>query len=125
MVEDPFKEWLDKANEDFEAAIDISRRKKKPLPDVVCFHSQQSAEKYLKAYLTQKRIRFPKIHDLVALKNLCLKTDTTFELLHSDVVVLGRYAVTFRYPGEEATKHQAKTALACAKNIRDFIREKI
>ena len=73
MVEEPFKEWLVKADEDFDAAADINRRRKKPLTDVICFHSQQSTEKYLKAYLTKKGIRFSKTHDLLVLKNLCLK----------------------------------------------------
>ena len=42
------KEWINKAEDDFEGAKDIARRRKRPLPDLVCFHCQQSAGKYLK-----------------------------------------------------------------------------
>ena len=42
------KEWINKAEDDFEGAKDIAHRRKRPLPDLVCFHCQQSSEKYLK-----------------------------------------------------------------------------
>ena len=48
---DEIKEWINKAEDDFEGAKDIARRRKRPLPDLVCFHCQQSAEKYLKSFL--------------------------------------------------------------------------
>lgn len=51
------REWLKKAEEDFAGALHLSRRRKKPLPDLVCFHCQQAAEKFLKAFLkTIKKI---------------------------------------------------------------------
>jgi HEPN domain-containing protein len=44
---DEAQEWFDKAEEDFDGAASLSRRRKKPLPSLVCFHAQQCAEKYL------------------------------------------------------------------------------
>ncbi len=41
---DEIREWIEKAENDFEGALDLSRRRKNPLPDLVCFHCQQSAE---------------------------------------------------------------------------------
>ena len=35
--------------------------------EIVGFHCQQAAEKYLKAFLTHSRIEFPRTHDLKAL----------------------------------------------------------
>ncbi|KAA0230697.1 hypothetical protein EDS67_07285 [candidate division KSB1 bacterium] len=32
------REWLKKAEDDFAGALHLSRRRKKPLPDLVCFH---------------------------------------------------------------------------------------
>ena len=44
------REWIKKAEGDYAAATILSRRRKVPLHDHVCFHCQQSAEKYLKAF---------------------------------------------------------------------------
>ena len=44
-------EWVDKAEADYKSAVALHRRRKEPLPDVVCYHCQQCVEKYLKAYL--------------------------------------------------------------------------
>lgn len=51
-------EWIAKAEEDYAGAVDLQRRRKNPLPNLVCFHAQQCAEKYLKAYLISQRIPF-------------------------------------------------------------------
>jgi HEPN domain-containing protein len=39
----------------------------------VIFHSQQAVEKYLKSYLVENNISFPKIHDLPKLYELVKK----------------------------------------------------
>jgi serine phosphatase RsbU (regulator of sigma subunit) len=41
------REWLKKAEDAFSGALHLSRRRKKPLSDLVCFHCQQTAEKFL------------------------------------------------------------------------------
>ena len=46
-------DWVDKAEDDWKAAVDLDRRRRDPLPDPVCFHCQQCAEKYLKAFHTR------------------------------------------------------------------------
>ena len=50
------EEWLKKAEGDWQTANRELRARKNPNYDAVCFHCQQCAEKYLKAYLQfQKR----------------------------------------------------------------------
>lgn len=44
-------EWVTKAEGDYLTAVREARIRKSPNYDAVCFHSQQAAEKYLKAYL--------------------------------------------------------------------------
>lgn len=44
-------EWIAKAEGDFMTAEREARIRKNPNFDAVCFHSQQTAEKYIKAYL--------------------------------------------------------------------------
>lgn len=62
-------------------------KRRPPLFNLVCFHSQQSAEKYLKSYLALKKIHFPKTHDLILLKNLRASQDGDFEFC-ADVLYL-------------------------------------
>lgn len=120
-----YREWIQKAEEDFEAARLLAKNRKKRLLNAVCFHSQQSAEKYLKAYLTLKKIRFSKTHDLILLKNLCSKKDGSFELIADLVISLNPYAVEFRYPGDHANRQDAKRAFSAAQEIREFVKRKL
>lgn len=119
------REWASKAEEDYQAAILLSRKKKPLFLNSVCFHSQQAAEKYLKAYLALRDVCFPKIHDLILLKNLCVTREGDFELLTDLVVSLNPYAVEFRYPGERANRHDAKQALLAVKEVREFVCRKL
>src|SRR5438309_728249 len=61
------KEWVAKAEADYESALMLYRKRKSPNYDGACFHAQQSAEKYLKARLQEAQIRFGKTHDLTDL----------------------------------------------------------
>jgi hypothetical protein len=53
---------VQKAEDDWNAARQLNRVRKDPNYDGVCFHCQQSAEKYLKARLEEAGISFPKTH---------------------------------------------------------------
>lgn len=119
------REWAEKAEEDFQAALALSKKRRPSFLNSVCFHSQQSAEKYFKSYLALKEISFPKTHDLILLKNLCVKKEGDFEMVGDLAITLNPYAVEFRYPGEKATRLDAKRALACTTEIREFVRRKI
>ena len=116
------RDWVQKAEIDSESARILSRKRKSKLVDAVCFHSQQCAEKYLKALLVLHRISFPKTHDLVELLQLVLPVDPTLELLRPDIMQLNPFAVDFRYPGEFATPTDARSALKSMDQIRNRIR---
>lgn len=55
------KEWVEKAEEDFDAADALLYGREVPLAAVVCFHCQQSAEKYLKAYYKKTQLNLREI----------------------------------------------------------------
>lgn len=116
------QDWISKAETDYKAALDLARRRKDPLPEVVCFHCQQCAEKYLKAFLISRKVPFPKVHDLIALKNLCVAQDGAFELVHDLLDGLEGYDAAIRYPGEVATAEDAREAIAAMREIRRFVR---
>jgi HEPN domain-containing protein len=116
------KEWINKAEEDYEVAVVLSRRRKRPTPNAVSFHCQQCAEKYLKAYLVQVDVKFPKTHDLLELHKLCVSVEPTYELIGDLLDSLNPYAVEYRYPGEDISVDEAKDAVKIMKEVRRFIR---
>lgn len=119
------REWVEKVEGDFRTASREARVRKAPNYDAVCFHCQQCAEKYLKAYLQERGQRFPPVHDLIELLELCLPFDETFEFQRDLLKDLSKYAVEFRYPGELATRDDARTALKAMKVVRAFLRQKL
>ena len=116
------EEWISKAEEDYEAALDLIRRRRRPLPNSVCFHGQQCAEKYLKSYLIYRERTFPKIHNLLALLEMCLSLDEIFEELRDPLIQLNSYATEVRYPGRYATVEEAREAVQAMTQVRRFVR---
>ena len=72
------------------------------LHDLICFHCQQSAERYPKALLIELEVPIPKTHRLDDLRLLLLPHDASLEKLRRALVTLARYAVDYRYPDENA-----------------------
>ena len=114
-------EWAEYAEEDLILAKSALRRSK-PLTIGSCFHSQQCAEKYLKAILISQDIEFPKTHDLLILDVLCLDGGIFTGFTKEDLGRLSGYAVHTRYPGNQPTSGEAQEALKIAKTVRQFAR---
>jgi HEPN domain-containing protein len=115
-------EWIKKAKGDFISALREYRARKLPNFDAAGFHAQQSIEKYIKALLQMQNVRFEKIHDLLALKELCLSFVPALEFHQESLAYLSQFAVTFRYPGESASREQAKRAIKIMKELRFMLR---
>jgi len=116
-------EWVEKAEGDFATAereMDIAVHANY---DAVCFHAQQSAEKYLKACLQEADLPFRKTHDLSELLNSLLSIHPQFESLREDLNALTEFAVEYRYPGESADHDDAYEALQRCRIVRDAIRQ--
>jgi HEPN domain-containing protein len=105
------REWVAKAEEDFLAASALNRRRKRPLWNVVCFHVQQTVEKYLKARLEEASQSVPKTHDLLHLLNLLTGVEPLWSAYHPAFSLLISYAVQTRYPGSSVTKADARHAM--------------
>jgi len=119
------RDWIQKAEADYLAAIDLGRRKKRPLPDMVCFHCQQSAEKHLKARLEEGGVNFPRTHDLASLLALLLPLEPLWSALMPAAQRLTPFGVLIRYPGNDATQAQARQALVDGKAIRREVRSSL
>jgi HEPN domain-containing protein len=69
------------------------------LPEQVCFHAQQAAEKALKAVCLALGIDFPYVHDLEQLREVLETAGVSLPPELADVDDLTPYAVDTRYPG--------------------------
>ena len=125
MNADPIGDWLHKAEMDYAGALVLARRRKNPLPDLVCWHSQQCAEKYAKAFLARHRITFARTHNLSALLQLCSEIDSDFRLIADAMHYLNPFGVEIRYPGASTTVTDAREAVVAMKQIRKFVRAKL
>ncbi len=117
------KEWVDKAEGDWHTAKRELRVRNNPNYDAACFHAQQCAEKYLKAYLQSIKKKFSKTHNLLKIMELCSEENSSFELQLDILTQLNKYAVLIRYPGEEADKMEAKMAVDSVAIFRKFVRD--
>lgn len=115
-------EWVDKAEGDFATCGRELRARKQPNHDAACFHAQQCAEKYLKAILQEAGTSFGKTHNLIALLELLLTADPSWEPLREALEGLTGYAVAVRYPGESADKGTARESMALCKKVRTHAR---
>ena len=68
--------------------------------DAACFHAQQAAERYLKAYLTSAGADSPHTHNLARLVLACATRNEAFGELMSAAQILTPYAVELRYDTE-------------------------
>ena len=116
------REWITKAEGDWNAAGILFRARKHPNNDGACFHTQQCAEKYLKARLEEGGITFRKTHDLEKLFSHVLPLEPSWSVLRQDMIFLTDFSVEYRYPGSSATKTQAKEAIKRCGHVRSVIR---
>jgi len=123
---DLVNQWIKKAENDLITAKSSLNIKPTPPLDTICFHAQQCAEKYLKAYLTYYEIEFEKTHVLEDLIALASQIDTSFIELIQISKKLTPYAVEVRYPLiEEPTEDEAKEAIEMAVRIKEFVLKKL
>ena len=109
-------EWIYKAGQDITSAEALLSQDP-PLLYPSCFHSQQAAEKYLKAYLTRRQVEFPKTHSIREILNLVKTVDEELATELLPATALTPYGVEVRYPGDipEPALTEAEEALELAK----------
>jgi HEPN domain-containing protein len=99
VIWDFIQQWLKKAESDLDSAkILLNTELNDYFP--CAFHSQQAAEKFMKAYLVFHQVEFRKTHDLDQLLKLTDSVDLSLSYEISSCVWLTPYGVEFRYPGE-------------------------
>ncbi len=121
-------DWIKAAEIDLKSAKILGIETDLSAP--IAFHSQQAAEKAIKAIILKKSHKISKTHDLMKLANEA-------EIANGDIIAnlkyLNRFYQPTRYPDAIAgsletglpTKQEADTALQSAKAIVEFIRKQI
>ena len=119
-------EWLLKAQHDLKSS-ELLFKGDKDLLDISVYHTQQCAEKSLKAFLAYKEQALEKTHNLVFLVQLCAGIDIDFETIQEDAIYLNPYSTMFRYPEGDLmpTKDETSKALKLANKIFIFVNDKI
>ena len=99
----------------------------RPVPsEVICFHCQQAAEKYLKAFIVYNDQEPPKTHDLTELVKLCSNYNADFSTLLQKCEYLIPFAIRTRYPSaSDPNDEETKRSLVYARDIINFIKEKM
>ena len=124
-MNDLVAEWIEKARGDFNVAQRELRVRRSPNYDACCFHAQQCAEKYLKAFLVSQKTEPPRTHNLIDLLARSVSCDKAFELIRGALELLNAYAVDVRYPGDFATKEEAHDAVKAMKQVREFMQSRL
>lgn len=120
------EEWLLKAIHDLESSK-ILYQSEKQLFDICAYHTQQCAEKSLKAFLVYNKQEIDKTHNLVFLLSQCKVFDKDFEKLKDEMVFLNPFSTQFRYPeGDlQPSKNEIETAILYSENLYNLIKDKI
>jgi HEPN domain-containing protein len=115
--------WLEYGDHDLHTASFMTGSPKPPL-EVIAYHLQQAAEKYLKAGLSAHQIAIPKTHDLLRLNRLLAPAFLEITSLESECDRLSDYGTITRYPNESVTIDEAKVELAksASHRICDLVR---
>ena len=122
----PHEGWLKKSLNDLKSARKLVENIE-PILDTAIYHTQQSAEKALKAYLAYCNQPVNKTHDLTMLNDLCVKLDPEFASLYEIIEEINPYDTLFRYPGEimEPDFEDVVSAIDKAQKAYDFVSMKI
>lgn len=117
-------EWIKFAKMDLDTA-DHMYNTYHPMPvEIVCFHSEQCAEKIIKALIINYNVvsEVPKTHDLSELLKMLEGKFEVSDAMKNYANNLTPYAVTFRYPNnDELMADDAKIALENAKSIYNWV----
>ena len=118
------KEWFDIAETDLASAQHLISMHPQPI-EIICYHCQQSAEKFLKGFLVLNNHEIIKTHDLVVLNRLCSMYDNEFKTMEEECLRLTDYSVNIRYPYPVDLNEKDMTlALIDAAKIKEFVQRK-
>ncbi len=119
-----YNDWIDMANKDFSAANILYEHDADY--GVVCFHLQQTLEKYFKAYLIYKTGTIFEGHNLVKLCRKISVYDEKYNDYVKDCAFLNAFYIETRYPAEDplvASRNDVEESLKIVNCLISKIKE--
>jgi len=119
------EEWFLIADADLGSAAFLQNMKPIPI-EIICYHCQQSAEKFLKGFLASMGVEIAKTHDLPQLNIMCKALDEEFTQIEGQCLRLTDFGVMVRYPYPiDINFTDMEIALRDANEIKRFVSDKI
>lgn len=122
-VTEETQQWIASAERDREAVQLLQSASRRPY-DIIAFHCQQCAEKYLKALYIQHDRKPPFVHDLLTLARGVEERYPGLARVVADCERLTPFGTVTRYPGsvmEPGLEHMPQVT-AWMENIRSVVR---
>ena len=116
------RRWLAKAENDLLNIRNNLHASRVPW-DTVCFHAQQAAEKYLKAFLVARDVPPPRSHDCIALLALCAGHAPELATLEAACRRLTYFGTASRYPDDlyEPDEEDGRNAFAASIEVQQVV----
>ncbi|MDZ7672472.1 MAG: HEPN domain-containing protein [Halanaerobiales bacterium] len=120
---DFIREWIYEGNNDLGLAKFVIDNDG-PYYDLVCFHCQQAAEKYLKAYIIYLGLYYKKIHNLQYLLSVIERKHVIPKKLYKTAEMLEKFATDSRYPDywHDPTLKETEECIKAAEMFKEFIK---
>jgi HEPN domain-containing protein len=93
--------------------------------EIIFFHLQQAAEKYLKALLSFHDVHYDKIHDIRCLIKLCQTNSIELPNQVEELVNLNPFAVEERYGVIADDMYDAQTFIDLLQKVKSHVANKI
>ncbi|MCA1755652.1 MAG: HEPN domain-containing protein [Spirochaeta sp.] len=97
-ISEETKLWIASAERDRDT-VEILQTSNRPPYEIIAYHCQQCAEKYLKAIFIERGRKPPYVHDLLKLNRDCAEFCHELESVESDCERLTPFGTITRYPG--------------------------
>ncbi|NCN04268.1 MAG: HEPN domain-containing protein [Spirochaetales bacterium] len=122
----PHEEWMFKAHQDLESAKLLFRAEGR-LFDVAIYHTQQCAEKGIKAYLAFRDLKVGKTHSLRILLEQCQELEPAFEAIYNDCIYLEPFSIMYRYPEGDLmpSESELQKAVTVAEQVFLFVESRL
>jgi HEPN domain-containing protein len=96
VIKEEYRALFDLGCEDLKL-VEKNLKDKEIREQILLFHLQQAVEKFLKSLISLNHVRFPKIHDIEELIELCKENKIPLPEFVDEFVSLTPFAVEFRY----------------------------
>ena len=119
------REWIEKAEGQFNAASFIRRHRKRTSHDAICFWSHECAACYAKARLVQANIGFPITCDFASVFARVTSVEPLRTSMSKRLEELSFYDESVMYPGRRCTGREAARAFETCSRYRSLVRSSL